>query len=107
MFVGVSVKVDGLVNATGGAYEVLLSSDANLVAERFELSSFSSFFTNTTLFYATGLDPTRKHNVTFTNTGNDTLALRNLQVSVVSGGVACVLFASCYDSFVLPRTLFP
>ena len=91
LIIGASVKVDGLLNVTGGQYEVLLSSDSNNSAERFELSSFSPFLTNTTLFYATGLDPERKYNLTITNTGNNTLAFSDTQVSVVSGGVPYVL----------------
>jgi len=107
-FQGSSVAVTGLINSTAGLFNVSLTSNASLpVVEQQQLSGFSLFLVYTTLFSASGLDPTATHTLTITNTENRTLALNGLNVTVVSGGTACVIsLGLCAMLVILVSTAF-
>ena len=109
-FLGSSVAVAGVVNSTAGLFNVSLVSNASsAVIEQQQLSGFSPFLVYTTLFTASGLDPTAAHTLTITNIENRTLALNGLNVTVVAGGTACVFlfpFVLCAKVHISMSTVF-
>ncbi|EJD03010.1 uncharacterized protein FOMMEDRAFT_20179 [Fomitiporia mediterranea MF3/22] len=88
-FKGSSIELAGLTNASAGLFNISLTSDSDSVTLRQQqLSGISSFLTYTTLFYASGLDPTATHTLTIRNIENRTLAVDSMNITVVSGGQA-------------------
>lgn len=78
------------MNATAGPYNVSLTSQNGSLIQFQQLSGLSSFLTNSTLFYASGLDYSNPYVLTVTNVGNTSLALNGVQITKVAGGQTCV-----------------
>lgn len=77
----------GLTNASSGLYNISLSSsNGSSIIDNLQLSSFSSFLSFTTLFYAYGLNDSMTHTLTITNAEDKTLAVDGLNITVVNGG---------------------
>jgi hypothetical protein len=79
---GSGIAVSGFTNESSGVY------NATLDGETIMYNGHSNFAQPTTLFFQTGLDASKPHNLTITNAGDHLLAVGVIDVTMTSGATA-------------------
>lgn len=83
-FTGCALYVNGFRDLTSGQYNVTLDGQTTM------FNAQSSFREESLLFYATGLDNKASHDLHIVNAGDSLLAIGDIQVVTVSGGMRFV-----------------
>jgi hypothetical protein len=77
---GSGIAVSGFIDDTSGVYNTTLDGETIMY------NGHSNFAQPTTLFFQTGLDASKPHNLTITNAGDHQIAVGVISVTMASGG---------------------
>jgi hypothetical protein len=77
---GSGIAVSGFANSTSGSFNATLDGETTI------LNSKALYSQSTVLFFQTGLDPSKQHKLTITNSADSLLAIGTVHVTTVSSG---------------------